>query len=113
MKCMFYLCNINLKQYIMKTLLVVQYNDYYGGGKDKSYETIVESEEQFYLWLEEHNKEREANGNGPEDEDEFDLIELELFEAQPRFLCNGCREPFLKEDIKTYEDGDDYCESCR
>ena len=64
-----------------KILYIVKYNDCYGNGKDTSYEIIVESEEDFKVWLKHHNEVREANGDGHEGEEEFDLIELGLFDA--------------------------------
>lgn len=64
----------------MKDFYIVQYNDCYGWGLDKTLEVIVESGEDFELWLEEHNKEREADGNSTEGKEEFDLIHISLFE---------------------------------
>ena len=62
-----------------KTYYIVQYNDCYGNGTDKSIETLVESKDDFKKWLEQHNKERIADGEIDESEEEFDLIPIELF----------------------------------
>ncbi len=62
-----------------KTYYIVQYNDCYGNGDNKSIEALVESKEDFNHWFEQHNKDRENDGNEPECEDEFDLIPIELF----------------------------------
>ena len=67
--------NINME----KTFYIVQYNDRYGNGTDKSNEILVESKKDFEAWLVLHNEEREAEGNEPDDEDEFDLIPINLF----------------------------------
>ena len=32
---------------------------------------------------------------------------------QPRFMCNNCGGGFSRDEIKTDEDGDDYCTSCK
>jgi hypothetical protein len=58
---------------------IVQYNDRYGNGNDTNIECIVESKDDFYKWLKQHNVDREADGNEPENEEEFDLISVELF----------------------------------
>ena len=42
-----------------KTFYVVQYNDCYGNGDDKSLEVIVESHNDFKEWLKQRNEERE------------------------------------------------------
>lgn len=76
-KYSFYLCRINLKQYIMqtKTLYVVRYNDCYGNG-ETSLEVIVKNKTDFKKWLKQHNAERDGM---KEKAEEFDLIPLVLF----------------------------------
>lgn len=62
-----------------KTFYVVQYNDCYGNGDDKSLEVIVESHNDFKEWLKQRNEEREEYGECEESEEEFNLIPLNLF----------------------------------
>jgi phosphopantetheine adenylyltransferase len=61
------------------TFYIVQYNDRYGNGNDKSYECIVKSKDDFLKWLKEHNKERKGMGAMPESAEEFDLIPINLW----------------------------------
>ncbi len=63
-----------------KTFYIVEYNDCYGNGDQKSNEVLVRSEQEFLLWLERRNKERADAGELIEDVEEFDLIPIELFE---------------------------------
>lgn len=70
------------KNYMTKIYLV-EYNDRFGNGDNKSFEGYVESQEDFKKWLVEHNKERmEEQGTdrdsegycmSDESEDEFTL----------------------------------------
>ena len=62
-----------------KTFYIIQYNDKWGNGDNKSYEGLLEKKEDFDAWLQQHNDEREHNGDDAEDEDEFDLIPINLF----------------------------------
>ncbi len=62
------------------TFYIVEYNDCYGNGDQKSNEVLVRSEQEFLLWLERRNKERADAGELIEDVEEFDLIPIELFE---------------------------------
>ena len=64
----------------MVTYYIVQYNDRYGNGDDKTYECILKDKETFDKWLKDHNDEREGMGAEPESAEEFDLIPIELFE---------------------------------
>jgi hypothetical protein len=57
----------------MKKIYLVEYNDRYGNGDNKSFEGYVESREDFMKWLVEHNKEREAEGELEEGKEEFTL----------------------------------------
>lgn len=59
-------------------LLLVKYNDRFGNGKDTYLECVVKSRDEFYEWLDWHNKFRTDNDNDPEDESEFDLIPIQL-----------------------------------
>jgi hypothetical protein len=34
-------------------------------------------------------------------------------ENQPKFMCNNCHELFTRGEIRTDEDGDDYCFDCK
>jgi hypothetical protein len=61
------------------TFYIVEYNDCYGNGDQKSNEVLVRSEQEFLLWLELRNKERADAGELIEDVEEFDLIPIELF----------------------------------
>ena len=63
----------------MKTYYIVKFNDSYGTGFDISYETLLESKEDFGTWLQQHNEKRLAEGNSDDDECEFDLIPITLF----------------------------------
>ena len=62
------------------TFYIVEYNDCYGNGDQKSNEVLVRNEQEFLLWLERRNKERADAGELIEDVEEFDLIPIELFE---------------------------------
>ncbi len=62
------------------TFYIVEYNDCYGNGDQKSNEVLVRSEQEFLLWLERRNKERADAGELIEDVEEFDLIPIELFD---------------------------------
>ena len=62
-----------------KTFYVVQYNDCYGNGDNKTLEVIVESHNDFKEWLKQRNEEREEFGESEEFEDEFNLIPLILY----------------------------------
>jgi len=62
------------------TLYIVQYNDCYGNGDQKSNEVLVRNEQEFLRWLEIRNKERADAGELVEDMEEFDLIPIELFD---------------------------------
>lgn len=61
------------------TFYIVQYNDCYGNGDQKSNEVIVKNEAGFWKWLEERNKERVAAGEMKEQAEEFDLIPINLY----------------------------------
>lgn len=63
---------------ITKQVFVVQYNDRYGNGDNKSIEAVVENKTAFKKWLREHNKQRKADGNKPESSEEFDLIPTQM-----------------------------------
>jgi hypothetical protein len=62
------------------TFYIVEYNDCYGNGDQKSNEVLVRNEQEFLLWLEIRNKERADAGELVEDMEEFDLIPIELFD---------------------------------
>ena len=62
------------------TFYIVQYNDCYGNGDQKSNEVLVRNEQEFLRWLEIRNKERADAGELVEDMEEFDLIPIELFD---------------------------------
>jgi hypothetical protein len=62
------------------TFYIVQYNDKYGNGKNKSFEILVKDKQVFEDWLKAHNQEREEEGEMEESADEFDLIPINLFE---------------------------------
>jgi hypothetical protein len=62
------------------TFYIVEYNDCYGNGDQKSNEVLVRNEQEFLRWLEIRNKERADAGELVEDMEEFDLIPIELFE---------------------------------
>ena len=59
---------------------IVEYNDCYGNGDQKSNEVLVRSEQEFLRWLDIRNKERADAGELIEDVEEFDLIPIELFD---------------------------------
>jgi hypothetical protein len=61
------------------TFYIVQYNDCYGNGDQKSNEVLVKNEAGFWKWLEERNKERVAAGEMKEQAEEFDLIPINLY----------------------------------
>ena len=61
------------------TLYIVQYNDCYGNGDQKSNEVLVKDEATFWRWLKQRNKERIAEGEMEEQVEEFDLIPITLF----------------------------------
>jgi hypothetical protein len=61
------------------TLYIVQYNDCYGNGDQKSNEVLVKDEAAFWRWLKQRNKERIAEGEMEEQVEEFDLIPITLF----------------------------------
>jgi hypothetical protein len=63
-----------------KTFYIVEYNDCYGNGDQKSNEVLVRNEQEFLRWLELRNKERADAGELIEDVEEFDLIPIELFD---------------------------------
>lgn len=56
-----------------KILFIVEYNDKYGDGNNKSIEVIVESENEFNIWLSKRNAERISDGELEESADEFTL----------------------------------------
>lgn len=58
---------------------IVQYNDRYGNGSDKSIECILKSKDDFDAWLKNHNEMRDG---AEETSDEFDLIPIKLFTNQ-------------------------------
>jgi hypothetical protein len=62
------------------TFYIVEYNDCYGNGDQKSNEVLVRNKQEFLRWLEIRNKERADAGDLVEDMEEFDLIPIELFE---------------------------------
>ena len=62
------------------TFYIVEYNDCYGNGDQKSNEVLVRNEQEFLRWLEIRNKERADAGELVEDMEEFDLITIELFD---------------------------------
>jgi hypothetical protein len=41
------------------------------------------------------------------------IYESLLDDNQPRFMCNNCGGGFTRDEIKTDEDGDDYCIGCK
>ena len=43
------------------TYYIVKFNDSYGTGFDTSYETLLESKEDFNTWLNQHNAKRIAD----------------------------------------------------
>ena len=59
-----------------KQVYIVQYNDCYGNGNDKSLEVVLKSKDDFASWLEQHNEERES----PENEEEFTLIPINMID---------------------------------
>ena len=66
----------------MTTLYLVEYNDCYGNGNNKSIEVIVRDRNAFLKWLDERNAERDEMGEIEESEDEFNLIPVQLFDNQ-------------------------------
>jgi len=62
------------------TFYIVEYNDCYGNGDQKSNEVLVRNKQEFLRWLEIRNKERADAGDLVEDMEEFDLIPIELFD---------------------------------
>jgi len=62
------------------TFYIVQYNDRYGNGQNKTYECLVKSKAEFERWLKAYNEERDDAGEMEESADEFDLIPINLFE---------------------------------
>lgn len=62
-----------------ETFYIVQYNDCYGNGDQKSNEVLVKNEAGFWKWLEDRNKERVEAGEMEEQVEEFDLIPINLF----------------------------------
>jgi len=73
---------LKLKKIKMRdtSFFIVQYNDCYGNGDQKSNEVLVRNEQEFLRWLEIRNKERADAGELVEDMEEFDLIPIELFD---------------------------------
>lgn len=63
-----------------QTVYIIQYNDCYGNGDQKSIEGVITSKSGFTQWLKEHNANRKADGNSKEGKDEFDLIECDLLD---------------------------------
>jgi hypothetical protein len=61
------------------TFYIVQYNDCYGNGDQKSNEVLVKDEATFWRWLKKRNKERITEGEMEEQVEEFDLIPITLF----------------------------------
>jgi hypothetical protein len=51
-------------------------------------------------------------GNVPVDS-AIELAQIITDETEPRFMCNNCGGGFTRGEIKTDEDGDDYCTSCK
>jgi len=62
------------------TFYIVQYNDKYGNGKNKVFETLVKDKQGFENWLKFHNAQRDDDGEMEEGADEFDLIPINLFD---------------------------------
>lgn len=62
----------------METYYIVQYNDCYGNGDNKTIECLVKDKKTFKKWLKQHNIDRKSDGNEPEDVEEFDLIPVNL-----------------------------------
>jgi hypothetical protein len=62
-----------------ETLYIVQYNDCYGNGDQKSNEVLVDNEAGFWKWLAQRNEERVAAGDMEEQVEEFDLIPIVHF----------------------------------
>jgi hypothetical protein len=62
-----------------ETLYIVQYNDCYGNGDQKSNEVLVDNEAGFWKWLAQRNEERVAAGEMEEQVEEFDLIPIVHF----------------------------------
>jgi hypothetical protein len=60
-------------------LILVQYNDMYGNGTDRSNEVLVKTKEDFDIWLEQYNENRVEQGESECDEEEFDLFRITLF----------------------------------
>ncbi len=61
------------------TFYIVQYNDCYGNGDQKSNEVLVKDEATFWRWLKKRNQERIEEGEMEEQVEEFDLIPITLF----------------------------------
>lgn len=64
------------------TFYIVQYNDRYGNGQNKTNECLVKSKVEFQNWLKAYNKEREEQGEMEEGAEEFDLIPISLYEPK-------------------------------
>lgn len=62
------------------TFYIVQYNDKYGNGKNKSFEVLIKDMQVFEDWLKARNEERKEEGEIEEGADEFNLIPINLFE---------------------------------
>ena len=65
-----------------KEIFIIQYNDCYGNGDNKSFEGALEKRSDFKLWLEEHNKVRTDEGEMEEEKEEFNLIRLSLYKPE-------------------------------
>ena len=59
-------------------IYIIEYNDCFGNGDQKSTECAVTSKAGFKSWLAAHNKARKADGEEPECASEFDLKETIL-----------------------------------
>ena len=60
-----------------KDVFIVQYNDCYGNGRDKTIEGYVSSVAEFDTWLNDRNKKRIDEGESKEHAEEFDVFKIE------------------------------------
>jgi hypothetical protein len=68
-----------LHNYTNDTFYIVEYNDRFGNGDDKKFETLVRNKTEFKAWLKQHNAERKGMGAMRELPEEFNLIPINLF----------------------------------
>ena len=95
-----------------RKVYIVQYNDCYGNGTDKKLEAIIESQDDFLNWLEQHNSDREEDEQ--ESEEEFTLIPIDMFDFNSdRFMCNCCGDLFPRQEMDfDVDDDQDLCKNC-